>query len=67
MSLLEFLGKESAILENSGLTSHDCRGFQLTPNRIEFEIKGYGESYNIKILPMRTFYLTLIFFNFVWG
>ena len=30
--------------ENSSLTSHDSRGFQISPNGLEFESKWYGES-----------------------
>ena len=51
----------------SSFASHDSRGFQLTPNGIEFENKVYGESYNIKILPIINFDLYLGLCNLFWG
>ena len=46
MSLLVILEK-IRIERNLSLTSHDSRGFQLSPNGPEFERKWYGEYYNI--------------------
>ena len=48
MSVLEILEK-SAIWAISSFTSHNCRGFQLTLNVIESEMKWYVEYYNISI------------------
>ena len=53
--------EKGTIWANSGLTSHDSRGFQLTPNAPEFEIKWYGESYYIPIFPINTLVMTLIY------
>ena len=43
MSLLGILEKSTS-WANSSLTSHDSRGFQLSPNDLEFERKWYGET-----------------------
>ena len=46
MSLLGILEKISN-WANSSLTSHDSRGFQLSPNGPQFEWKWYGDPYKI--------------------
>ena len=48
ITLLGIFG-EKYNLGNSSLTSHEFRGFQVTPNGPEFEMGWYFESWYIKI------------------